>query len=938
KGVLRFIDGSAVQATGLTPEQLVGRTVYDLIGSFPQAAGPIKRAFTGEPIAERIELFGRTWEIRTQRTYPTDGSLPLTVGVATDVTDAAAAERAVAHNEERLRALLENSHDMISVLSPEGKLLYVSDAVQRYAPAGATTLDTSVDAWFIDDDKPIVAKLFADVVSEPGRTAKGVFRFVHADDGLRYAEAIAHNALDNPAVRGVVVNTRDVTDVVESRRELERSEERFRELVENATDAVTVFSADGTRTYASPAALRLHGVSGEQELSALDMQTMYGEYLPRVMEGLAELQREPGATKTLRYSITRPDGTTREIEATARNALDVPAIQGIVMNARDITDAARAESLLEMQARVLTMIAGSASLDDTLMAIAAEMKDLLPNARCAVQLVNDGALNVAAAISRRGLACMKTDGKSVKDRLICTFAISEERETLVHNPGTTRPWAGSACFGGEPDIATCWVTPIRKDRLGDPVGVLSCYFNEHFEPDGAARSVVATAAELAAIAIERRNFEERLSYQAMYDALTGLPNRTHMVEHLRTAAAHSERTSGTNAVLFIDIDRFKLVNDSLGHEHGDAVLREVGRRIEAAVRAGDKVARFGGDEFVVSCSDVDDEHELVRVARRLLESIGRPLQLGGHELRLTASIGIALNKGRAHSAEAMLRNADAAMYLAKDRGRDRWELFDTKLRKRAQTRLRMESALRAALEKGALEVWYQPVVSAATGKAVSLEALVRWQRDGKLVAPGEFIPVAEETGLISTLGAWVLEQACRDVAAIPTPPRALPIHVSVNASARQLIDGSLVPAVRGALDVSGLGAPRVTIEVTESALLADHDAAVRTVHELQRLHVGIALDDFGTGFSSLSFLKQFPGIDIIKIDRSFISDSMEPTIDRAIVRAIAALASAQGADVIAEGVETYSQLFGLVDLGVDAIQGFLAAKPMPIAELREALV
>jgi diguanylate cyclase (GGDEF)-like protein/PAS domain S-box-containing protein len=428
----------------------------------------------------------------------------------------------------------------------------------------------------------------------------------------------------------------------------------------------------------------------------------------------------------------------------------------------------------------------------------------------------------------------------------------------------------------------------------------------------------------------RKLMEQELAHQALHDTLTGLPNRALLEDRLVHGLAGSRRRGSQLGVMFLDIDQFKVVNDSLGHSAGDDLLRHVAVRISAAIRPGDTVARFGGDEFVVVCDDVSAiETELV--AARVLEAVNEPWQLGDQEMRVTASLGIAI-ADEAATPESLLRDSDSAMYRAKDLGRGRIELFDTELRLNANRRLATASALHRALERGEFIVQYQPVVDLMTGAMVSAEALVRWRHpDHGLVAPLDFIALAEETGLIVPIGAHVLEQACNDLAEWQRLGRSLDVHttlsIAVNLSVRQMLAPDICGMVDDVLVRTGVNADALCLELTESVFMGDADYFGKTLNSLKALGVDLSIDDFGTGYSSLSYLKLFP-VDAVKVDRVFVDGLGTDPHDTALVAAIVAMASALELQVTAEGVETRHQLLGLKNLGVPRAQGFFLARPM----------
>jgi diguanylate cyclase (GGDEF)-like protein/PAS domain S-box-containing protein len=434
---------------------------------------------------------------------------------------------------------------------------------------------------------------------------------------------------------------------------------------------------------------------------------------------------------------------------------------------------------------------------------------------------------------------------------------------------------------------------------------------------------------------ERALYEQQLSQQAFHDALTSLPNRALFQDRLEHALRQRGQTVG---LLFVDLDHFKVVNDSLGHDAGDQLLCDVAQRLAGCLRQGDTLARLGGDEFTVLMPDIATAQDAAAVASRIESRLGPPFELPGQSVFVTASIGIATGVALRDRSEALLRDADAAMYEAKARGRARHAMFDPTMHTRAVTRLAIETDLRRAIDNDQLELHYQPIMWLQGNKIVGVEALVRWRRpDGTLVPPGEFVPIAEETGLIRPMGRWVLHEACRQLARWRSDlPQAAGLAMSVNISARQLQDASIVEDVESALRETGLDAGSLILELTESAVVETFEDALATLQRLRWMSVQLAMDDFGTGYSSLSSLSRLP-LDILKIDQSFVARLDQDAEGRAVVYAIVSLATALGVRVTGEGIETASQLSTLVELGCNHGQGFLLGRPAPPDELAAML-
>jgi diguanylate cyclase (GGDEF)-like protein len=435
---------------------------------------------------------------------------------------------------------------------------------------------------------------------------------------------------------------------------------------------------------------------------------------------------------------------------------------------------------------------------------------------------------------------------------------------------------------------------------------------------------------------ERAAQEERIRHQAYHDPLTGLPNRASFTEHLDGAMRRAKRAAWPLALLFLDLDLFKRVNDSLGHDAGDRLLRVAAERIRRAVREADMLFRMGGDEFTVLLEDVRGPEEAALVSSRVLESMAEPLSVGHHEIAVTASIGIALYPRDDTVGERLVKSADTAMYRAKELGRNRYAFFAREMNERVESQMTMEAALRRALKNDEFVLHFQPRVSAVTGRATGAEALLRWRHpEWGLIEPARFVPLLEETGLIVPVGAWVLAEACRQARAWQAAGVA-PLRVSVNLSSRQFRSEALADAVSEALRASGLPPALLEIELTESLLVENVEHAMGVMGKLKAIGSAISIDDFGTGYSSLGYLKRFP-IDSLKIDKSFVRDIATSPKDAAIVKAISALARSLGIGLIAEGVEEPWQVEFLRQRHCTEMQGYLFSRPLPVELLADAL-
>jgi diguanylate cyclase (GGDEF)-like protein len=518
----------------------------------------------------------------------------------------------------------------------------------------------------------------------------------------------------------------------------------------------------------------------------------------------------------------------------------------------------------------------------------------------------------------------------------CGAAI--ERQAAVVSPDIDKDplWIDLRRHAAAHGLRSCWSLPI-KSHLGRMLGTLVLYSRGVHEPNAFEEQLAGMAARLAGIAIERRQAEERIRHMAHHDALTGLPNRVLLDDRLRQAMLHAQRYSHFVMVALVDLDNFKLINDSLGHNVGDELLKVVADRMVRCVRRTDSVARLGGDEFVIVMYDQQTHVDsFTPTLQKISEAVAQPVLVGMHSLQITCSIGVTIYPSDGDDIHTLIRNADSAKHRAKELGHSRYEFYTSEMNKRIHEKLALHEGLRNAIARKEFRLLYQPQIDLRSGRIVGVEALLRWERpDAGMISPSTFIPVAEETGQIVAIGDWVLHAACAQAKAWQRAGHA-PIMMSVNVSARQFREGNLVERISHALAESGLEASCLELELTESLIMQDVGRAIATMSELQAMGVHLSIDDFGTGYSSLSALKSFP-ISRLKIDRSFVQDLPDSEDDKVIATAVISLGHKLDLRVIAEGVETEAQLAFLRENECDEMQGFYFSRPVGAEEVGRLL-
>ncbi len=629
------------------------------------------------------------------------------------------------------------------------------------------------------------------------------------------------------------------------------------------------------------------------------------------------------------------DTEPREFDAAARRSLETLArrvVDTMELRARTI-ELELERNLLASTSDVLALIATGAPLTEVLTTVALAMERREPEVICSILLLEDGRLRDGAGPSLPPTYRAALDGIKIGLGVGCCGEAAFTGRSAVANDIAKDPrWAGYRTLASEAGLRACWSTPILA-ATGEVLGTFALYLRRTRSPRAESWPLAKQWSDLAGLAITRTREQEQIRLAARTDALTGLPNRTALLSACDSALALASAECPV-ALLFVDLDRFKVLNDSLGHAVGDEFLVAFAGRLREAAGPGYPVFRFGGDEFVVLAAGAAGEARIMALGQRLVESSRRPVTLERRQVALSLSVGIAFATESGQSALALLRNADAAVYRAKDLGRDRLAVFDTALHRAAVHRLEMEELLREGMRLDEFSLAFQPKVDLASGDVVGVEALIRWTHPllGN-IPPADFIAVAEDSGLIVPLGAWVLAEAVTAHAARRAiDPTWCEVVLWVNLAPSQL-DTALPSLVAQVLETARMPASRLGLEVTEGSLMADLPAGRSILEELRDLGVQLALDDFGTGYSSLGQLKHLP-VQALKIDKSFIDGLGSQTSDQGIVVAVLALARAHGLKVVAEGVETAEQLERLIALDCDSAQGYYFARPGPLADVQ----
>ncbi len=927
KGKIKFINDAGAAMLGLrSAKRMTGRTFVDFVH-------PDYREFVSELVGGHArEINSLPLRFVTGRGRKVDADVSITpisdqqsgglVSIhATDISHHLRSAKEVMRSETQYRNLVENSMDMICVCE-EGEVTFIN-------PAGAAMLHES------EPGRMIGRKLYTLVHPDYYDIAlEGLHNFVH--DGavlpLKFVcidgEVIHVEILVLPfglaGANSYMLEARDITERVRSAEKLRDREQRLRGIMDTVADGIISIDEDGIIHSFNPAAEVIFGYTSTdligKSLNAIvppsDKKKHNGYIRKYIKNGKAKIiavggrevngHHKNGTVFPIELSVTEMwHGKQRLFTAIVRDITERKKAEGELRKARD-----ELEIRVEERTRELTLEITERRNVESRLRLAGEVIDNLSNAviilspRFKVTAVNPAYTLITGYLAEDVTGRQPPFKRALKKH-------PELYENMLNGIKYPGHWEGEF-----------WSK--RKDgvKIAQRLAI-SAITNE----EGEIQQYAAIISDIT----ERKRAEEKIFFQANYDALTGLPNRALFHDRLEIALPSHERLGRKLGLMFIDLDGFKLVNDTLGHNIGDLLLQEAGVRLGKCVRNGDTVARLGGDEFTVIMPDLTDPRHTPLVAQRILDALAKPFNLEKYETFISASIGVTIFPDDATTSNELLKNADAAMYRAKEQGKANYQFYTSDLNKEVKERLDFKNGLLKALKNGEFSLHYQPKLEIGTNRITGAEALMRWNsRDHGLIPPVKFIPILEETGHVVEVGEWAIRTACERHMAWKKEGFP-PLRVAVNISARQLREESFVSIIERVLKETGVSPDGLEIEITESMLMSDHEKAVKALGELHDMGIHIAMDDFGTGYSSLSYLKRFP-IDTIKIDQSFVADIATNPDDAVIIKTIINMGQNLNRRIVAEGVETEGQLAVLNEYNCDEIQGYFLSPPLPEKE------
>jgi diguanylate cyclase (GGDEF)-like protein/PAS domain S-box-containing protein len=899
--VTRYVSPSIERVLGYRPEERIGEKTFESSIVYPDDIDKVREVFldiardpgaTATTEFRMVHADGSTRYVEAiGKNLLDDSRVGGVVVNYRDISERREAEEALRESEERFRSLNQNASDLITILEADGTVRYDSPAIERmlgYKPEDR--IGKNASEYVHPDDVERVQRSFAEVLDNPGVVQSPIeFRLRHKDGSWRHVEVTRSNLLADPAVRGVVANVRDVTERKEAEAKIRKAEKKYRDIFENAAEGIYQTTPEGRFISINPALARLFGYASPEEVDTTVNDLGRQIYVdPNRREEFVRLAQENEVVSEFESQIRRKDGSIAWVSENARAVYDDDGAllyyEGFV---EDVTERKHTEEALkESEERHRALVEQSV---EAIYLFDPDTKRVLESNPAFEDLIG----YTSEELCEMTLYDFVAHAREDIDRNVERHVVEERR------------------FVGERRYR-------RKDSRLLEVAVSATMIPYHGE-----EAVCCVVRDVT----ESRALEEQLRHRAFHDSLTELPNRALLLDRLEHALARANRNGGPVAVLLMDLDDFKVINDSLGHDAGNAVLVELAERLKACVRPGDTVGRLFGDEFAVLLEAPAGIEDARRATERIQGRLRAPFAVDGREVFVNPSVGIALGDPARDQPKDVLRHADLAMYEAKSRGKSRYEVFAPSMRTRATERLDMESDLRRAVEGEEFMAYYQPVIDLRTGELGGFEALARWGHPERgMVAAGEFIQLAEETGLIRPIGRWVFEEACRQAREWRERyPDKAPL-MSVNLSAAQFAhQPDLIPQI---LNNTGLHPEGLQLEITERAVMDDAEFALGKLQSLKGLGVSFAIDDYGTGYSCLYYLKRMP-VDFLKIDRTFIAGLGNDPGDQAIVAGTIGMGHALGLKVVGEGVETAEQLRRLREMGCDLAQGFYFAEPLP---------
>ncbi|MBX7187084.1 MAG: EAL domain-containing protein [Vicinamibacteria bacterium] len=882
------------------------------------------RAEAGEPQAPLVyqarRADGRTVWARVESTPCVFAGKPACLSIVQDVTDEAEASLRLRESEERYRHLFVNSPIPMAI-SRDGRLVLANPGLARLAGASAPEELAGLSLLaFLGPDAREDTLTRLRIVQGGGEVPKVLRRARSLSGREMEIEVISRPFVHEgqPAVLSLAIDVTDKQAAVAVARE---TEDRYRALVDALPDGVTVHIGS-TLAFANESYARIVGARTVHELVGRDALDFLGpEGVAEAMEAAKELEGT-GSMRPREYSLKRLDGGRILVEVSGRRVTfgDRPAVQSVI---RDITERKRAERSQAAIYRIADASARASNLFDLLESVHSAVGELMDARNFFIALRDATGENFTFPYYRdeEGPPVVSVPIRGT----LSGHVLEERRPLLLSGEEMNELTARGVPVYGSPSVSWIGVPLVLRESSFGVLVVQS--YREEVRYTEADRDLLSYVSHHIAEAIDRQRKEDQIEHMAFHDGLTGLPNRLLFEDRLTNALAQAERRHAPLCILFVDLDRFKVINDSLGHPTGDEVLKLVGKRLAEGLRDGDSLARRGGDEFLVLLPDTPPEGA-ASVAQKLIDAVRAPMHCGGHDLTISASCGIAVYPENGHDTETLLKAADIAMYRAKEGGRDAYRLFNPDMNEAAKRRLTVETKLRRSIATREIGPHYQPILNAATGEIVAAEALLRWSPLATgTMPPKEFIPVAEQSGLIMSLGAFVLREALEHAASWPLC-RGRPIRVSINIAARQVQDPACVDVILQALREASFPPGRLQLELSESTQITEDAAAVDRLRALKSVGVSIAIDDFGVGYSSLSRLRHLP-FDTLKIDGTFIRDITTDDGSGAVAGAVISLGRNLGLEVIAEGVETEAQKGHLLAKGCVLMQGYLFAAALP---------